>query len=66
MWLVDFNAGKTELVLFDPSNNTSTIDVKKNGSFYQEKSSSNLSLLNGIGTLTLSLMLKLPPRKLQP
>ena len=34
MWLVDFNAGKTQLVLFDLSNNTSTIDVKKNGSFY--------------------------------
>ena len=31
-WLVDFNAGKTELVLFDRSNNTGTIDVKMNWS----------------------------------
>ena len=38
-WLVDFNAGKTELVLFDRSNNTDTIDVKMNGSVPQEKSS---------------------------
>ena len=27
-WFVDFNAGKTELVLFDWSNNTGAIDVK--------------------------------------
>ena len=27
-WCVDFNAGKTELVLFDRSNNTGAIDVK--------------------------------------
>ena len=27
-WLVDFNAGKTLLVWFDRSNNTSAIDVK--------------------------------------
>ena len=27
-WLVDFNAGKTQLVLFGQSNNTGTIDVK--------------------------------------
>ena len=26
-WLVDFNAGKSQLVLFDLSNNTSSIDV---------------------------------------
>ena len=43
-WLVDFNAGKTQLVLFDQSNtgaintglntaiNTGVIDLKKNGS----------------------------------
>ena len=28
-WLVDFNAGKTQLVSFDQSNNNSFIDVKK-------------------------------------
>ena len=30
-WLVDFNAGKTQLVLLDWSNNTGGIDVKMNG-----------------------------------
>ena len=37
--LVDFNAGKTQLVSFDRSNNTGSIDVKMNGSFLEEKSS---------------------------
>ena len=37
--LVDFNAGKTQLVLFDRSNNTGTIDVKMDGSALEEKSS---------------------------
>ena len=27
-WLVDFNAGKSQLVLFDQSNNNGSIDVK--------------------------------------
>ena len=31
-WPVDFNAGKTQLVSFDQSNNTSSIDVKMDGS----------------------------------
>ena len=31
-WLVDFNAGKTQLVSFDWSNNTGAIDVKMDGS----------------------------------
>ena len=30
-WLVDFNAGKTQLVSFDQSKNTSAIDVKMDG-----------------------------------
>ena len=38
-WLVDFNAGKTQLVLFDRSNNTGDIDVKMDGSSLEEKSS---------------------------
>ena len=38
-WLVDFNAGKTQLVLFDQSNNTDVIDVKIDGSVLEEKSS---------------------------
>ena len=36
-WLVDFNAGKTQLVSFDWSSNT--IYVKMNGSVLEEKSS---------------------------
>ena len=38
-WLVDFNAGKTQLVLFDWSNNNGSIDVKMDGSVLDEKSS---------------------------
>ena len=38
-WLVDFNASKTQLVSFDWSNNTGSIDVKMNGSVLEEKSS---------------------------
>ena len=37
--LVDFNAGKTQLVSFERSNNTSSIDVKMDGSILEEKSS---------------------------
>ena len=42
MWLVDFNAGKTQLVLFDQSDNTSATDVKMDGSALEEKSSFNM------------------------
>ena len=38
-WLADFNAGKTQLVLFDRSENTGAIDVKMDGSFLEGKSS---------------------------
>ena len=38
-WLVDLNAGKTRLVLFDRSNNTGAIDVKMGGFVLEEKSS---------------------------
>ena len=41
-WLVDFNAGKTELVSFHRSNNNGTIDVKMDGSVIEEKSSFNI------------------------
>ena len=37
-WLVDFNAGKTQLVLFDWSNNTGSIDVIIDGSVLEGKS----------------------------
>ena len=36
-WLVDFNAGKTQLVLFDWSNNNGSIDVKMEGCVLKEK-----------------------------
>ena len=38
-WLVDFNALKTQLVLFDQSKNNGAIDVKMDGSVLEEKSS---------------------------
>ena len=64
------NAGKTQLVSFGRSNNTGAIDVKMDGSVLGEnhllRCSGGLSLLNWIGALTLSLLLKLPPRKLEP
>ena len=67
-WLVDCNAGKTQLVSFDPSNNTGAIDVEIDGSALQEKSPFKMlrltSLVNWIGALTLSLLLKLPPKKI--
>ena len=37
-WLVDFNAGKTQLVSIDQSNNNGSIDVKMGGSILEEKS----------------------------
>ena len=38
-WLVHFNAGKTQLVSFNRSNNNGSVDVKMNGSVLEEKSS---------------------------
>ena len=38
-WLVDLNAGKTQLVSFDQSNNNGSIDMKMGGSILEEKSS---------------------------
>ena len=38
-WLVNFSTGKTQLVLFDRSNNTGSINVKMDGSVLKEKSS---------------------------
>ena len=36
-WLVDFNAGKTQLVSFDQSNKTGAIDVKMDESVLEDK-----------------------------
>ena len=38
-WILDFNAGKTQLILFDQSNNTGIIDVKIEGPALDEKPS---------------------------
>ena len=38
-WLVDFNTGKTQLVLFDQPNNTGPIDMKMDEFVFVEKSS---------------------------
>ena len=45
-WLVDFNTGKTQLVLFHWSYNTGAIDFKMDGSVLEEKSSFNMMGLN--------------------
>ena len=36
-WLVDFNAGKTQLGLFDQSNNADAIDVNMDESVIEKK-----------------------------
>ena len=38
-WLVDFNAGNTQLVSFDQSNNNCSTDVKMDESILEEKPS---------------------------
>ena len=38
-WLVDFSAGKTQLFSFDRSKNNGSIDMKMDGSVFEEKSS---------------------------
>ena len=70
MWLVDLNAGKIQLVSIDQSSNTGFIDVKMDGSKKKKKSTFKMLGLTFSSkldwTLTLSLVLKLPPRKLEP
>ena len=44
-WLVEFNAGKTQLVSFDQSHNTGAIDVKMDGSVLEENSPFKMLLL---------------------
>ena len=69
-WLVNFHAGKTELVSFDRSKNIGDIDVKMDGSILAEKTSFKMLWLTFSSKLdwgsTLSLLLKLPARKLEP
>ena len=68
-WVVDFSAGKTQLVLFDRSNNNGSSDVKMDGSALEEKSSFKMLGLNfssklDWGSYIVSIA-KLPPRKLE-
>ena len=37
-WLVDFHAGKTQLVSYDQPNNNGSIDLKMDGCVLEEKS----------------------------
>ena len=68
--IVGFNAGKTQLVLLDWSNNTGGFDVIIDGSPLEEKSSFKMLRLIFSSKLnwafTLSLLLKLSPRILEP
>ena len=63
-WLVGFNAGKTQLVSFNRSDNTGAIDMKVDGSVLEEnhllRCWRSLSLLNWIAAFTFSLLPKLP------
>ena len=36
-WLLDFNAGKTQLVLLNQSSNTGSVDLRNDGSSLEEK-----------------------------
>ena len=67
--IVDFNAGKTQLVSFDRSNNNGSIDVKMCGFILEEKSSFKMLGLTFSSKLDwssyISVLLKLPPRKLE-
>ena len=69
-WLVDFNAGKRQLVSFDQSNNTGAVDVKIDGSVLERKSSFNMWELTFFSKLHwgpyIISLLKVPPRKLGP
>ena len=64
-WLVDFNAGKTRLVLFGQSDNSVAIDMEIDESVLEEKSSFKmLGLPVSIKldwALTVFLLLELPP-----
>ena len=70
-WLVDFNAGKAPLLSFVWSSKTGSINVKIDVSVLEEKSPFAMLRLTfsaklDWGSFLLSLLLKLPPRKLEP
>ena len=45
-WLVDFNAGKIQLVSFDRPNSTGAIDMKMDGSVIEKKSTFKMLVLH--------------------
>ena len=57
-WLVNFNAGKTHLFLFDRSNNTGATDVKMDRSVVEEKSSYKMLRLTFSSKLDCILLLR--------
>ena len=69
-WLVDFNAGKLNWLCLTSLKTLVLLMWKWMGLFSRKNHLLRcwgwLSLLNWIGALTLSLLLKLPPRKLEP
>ena len=69
-WIWTARLWLTSLVSVDQSKNIGAIDMKMDWSVLEEKSSFTILgltlLLNWIWALTFSLLLKLPPRKLQP
>ena len=60
-WLVDFNAEKIQLVLFDQSNNNGSMDVKMDKPVLEEKSSFKLLELTFSSKLDGVLILSLLP-----
>ena len=71
MWLVHFNAGRTQLVSFDQCNNTGVIDVKMDRFVLEEKLCFKMLGLTfssemDWGSCIISIDKKLRPRKLEP
>ena len=69
-WPVDFNAGKTQLILFDWSNNNGSVDKKMDRPVLEEKSSFKMVGLTfssklDWGSYIMSISIKLPQRKVE-
>ena len=69
-WPVDFNAGKTQLISFDRSNNNGSVDMKMDRPVLEEKSSFKMLGLTfssklDWGSYIMSISIKLPPRKVE-
>ena len=72
-WLIDFNAGKTQVVSINWSNNTGAIYLTMDGSVLDEKSSFKMLGLTfcskldwGSYIISIAVLLKQSPRKLEP